>query len=71
MLFRSSINPAYDYGHGEFANGGVDERAAIYRRCERDGVGISVMKPFSGGQLHGKPSPRSQLHGKIRHSSWP
>ena len=49
LLF--SINPAYDYGHGEFANGGVDERAAIYRRCERDGVGISVMKPFSGGQL--------------------
>ena len=49
LLF--SINPAYDYGHGEFANGGVDERTAIYRRCERDGVGISVMKPFSGGQL--------------------
>lgn len=49
LLF--SINPAYDYGHGEFANGSVDERAAVYRRCERDGVGISVMKPFSGGQL--------------------
>ena len=49
LLF--SINPAYDYGHGEFANGGVDERAVLYRRCERDGVGISVMKPFSGGQL--------------------
>ena len=49
LLF--SISPAYDYGHGEFANGGVDERAAIYRRCERDSVGISVMKPFSGGQL--------------------
>lgn len=49
LLF--SINPAYDYGHGEFANGGVDERSAVYHRCERDGVGISVMKPFSGGQL--------------------
>ena len=49
LLF--SVNPAYDYGHGEFANGGVDERAEIYRRCERDGIGISVMKPFSGGQL--------------------
>jgi hypothetical protein len=50
-MLMFSINPAYDYGHGEFANGGVDERAAVYRRCEKDGIGISVMKPFSGGQL--------------------
>ena len=50
-MLMFSVNPAYDYGHGEYANGGVDERNAIYRRCERDGVGISVMKPFSGGQL--------------------
>ena len=50
-MLMFSINPAYDYGHGEFANGGVDERAEMYRRCERDGIGISVMKPFSGGQL--------------------
>ena len=50
-MLMFSINPAYDYGHGEFANGGVDERNAVYRRCERDGIGISVMKPFSGGQL--------------------
>ena len=46
-----SLNPGYDWHHGEYAYGGVDERAAIYRRCERDGIGISVMKPFSGGQL--------------------
>ena len=46
-----SINPAYDYRHGEFAIGGVDERQALYRRCEAEGVGISVMKAFSGGQL--------------------
>ncbi len=46
-----SINPAYDYGEGEFANGSVNEREAIYQRCEREGVAISVMKPFSGGQL--------------------
>lgn len=46
-----SVNPAYDYGKGEYANGGVDERAAVYRRCEKEGVGITVMKPFSGGQL--------------------
>ena len=46
-----SINPAYDYRHGEFAIGEVDERQALYRRCEAEGVGISVMKAFSGGQL--------------------
>ena len=49
MMF--SINPGYDYREGEFAKGSVDERAALYRRCEREDVGISVMKPFSGGQL--------------------
>ncbi len=50
-MLMFSVNPAYDYGHGEFANGGVEERTAVYRRCELDGIGISVMKPFSGGQL--------------------
>ena len=24
---------------------------ALYRRCEAEGVGISVMKAFAGGQL--------------------
>lgn len=46
-----SINPAYDYHHGDYANGSAEERAALYRRCEAEGIGISVMKPFSGGQL--------------------
>ena len=50
-MLMFSINPAYDYGEGDYANGSVDERAALYRRCEKEGVGISVMKPFSGGQL--------------------
>ena len=50
-MLMFSVNPAYDYGHGEYANGGVEERTAVYRRCEAEGVGISVMKPFSGGQL--------------------
>ena len=50
-MLMFSVNPAYDYGQGEYANGSVDERSAIYRRCEAEGVGISVMKPFSGGQL--------------------
>lgn len=53
-----SINPSYDYRHGEYAIGSVDERMALYRRCESEGVGISVMKAFSGGQLlDAKTSP--------------
>lgn len=50
-MLMFSVNPAYDYGHGEYANGEVDERAAVFQRCETEGIGISVMKPFSGGQL--------------------
>ncbi len=50
-MLMFSINPAYDYNHGDYAFGGVSERADVYKRCEKMGVGISVMKPFSGGQL--------------------
>ena len=50
-MLMFSVNPAYDYGEGEYAYGNVDERSAVYRRCEAEGVGITVMKPFSGGQL--------------------
>lgn len=46
-----SINPGYDYHHGDYAKGNTDERMKLYRRCEAEGIGISVMKPFSGGQL--------------------
>ena len=46
-----SINAGYDYQQGEYARGSGKERMELYRRCEREGVGISVMKPFSGGQL--------------------
>ena len=46
-----SVNAAYDYQHGEFANGSASERIALYRRCKAAGIGISVMKPFSGRQL--------------------
>ena len=46
-----SINAAYDYQHGDYANGSAGERMALYRRCEAEGVGISVMKPFAGGKL--------------------
>ncbi len=46
-----SINPLYDYGQGDYAFGGSEERQELYRRCEKEGVGIVVMKPFCGGQL--------------------
>lgn len=57
MMF--SINPSYDCGGADqvdFNNdvypvGSVRERMDLYRRCEKEGVGIAVMKPFSGGQL--------------------
>ena len=50
-LIMFSINPAYDYRIGKWAFGEVDERTALYHRCQKEGVGISVMKPFSKGQL--------------------
>lgn len=57
-MLMFSINPGYDYRHGEYAFGGVDERMNLYRRCEAESVGISVMKAFSGGQLlSAKTSP--------------
>ena len=49
MMF--SINPMYDYGQGDYAIGKGNERYELYRRCEKEGVGISVMKPFNAGQL--------------------
>lgn len=57
-MLMFSINPGYDYQHGEFAKGSASERMALYKRCESEGIGISVMKPFSGGQLlDAKTSP--------------
>ena len=51
-LMMFSINPAYDLEKGdELGIGSVSERAALFRRCESLGVGISVMKPFHGGKL--------------------
>ena len=56
MMF--SINPMYDYGQGDYAIGDGNERYELYRRCEKEGVGISVMKPFNAGQLlDAKKSP--------------
>ena len=66
-MLMFSINPAYDYKKGTYGIGSVDERMSLYRRCEKEGVGISVMKSFSGGQLldektspFGKALTRSQ-----------
>ncbi len=50
-MLMFSINPVYDYGKGDFGFGENTERYDLYRRCQREGVGISVMKPFCGGQL--------------------
>ncbi len=50
MMF--SINPAYDFEKGdEYGIGSVRERRELFCRCQREGVGISVMKPFFAGQL--------------------
>ena len=50
MMF--SINPAYDFEKGdEYGIGSVKERFDLFKRCEIEGVGISVMKPFFAGQL--------------------
>ena len=50
-ILMFSVNPGYDCGEGEYARGETAERQRIYERCEKDGIGITVMKPFSGGQL--------------------
>ena len=50
MMF--SINPAYDFEKGDdYGIGSVGERFALFQRCHKEGVGISVMKPFFAGQL--------------------
>lgn len=47
-----SLNPMYDYtDESEYGRGEASERNALYQEFVRAGVGISVMKPFAGGQL--------------------
>lgn len=50
-LFMFSLNPAYDFAKGAYAYGSIDDRATLYAEAQRLGVGITVMKPFAGGQL--------------------
>lgn len=60
MMF--SLNPAYNLECGdEYGIGTANERAALLRRVQTKGVGVSVMKPFHGGQLlSAKTSPFRQ-----------
>ena len=59
-----SVNPAFDMvpatenlddyfaeTYDEALGGIVPERAALYRICEQNGVGITVMKGYAGGRL--------------------
>ncbi len=60
-MLMFSINPMYDYGQGDYSIGSNSERYALYSRCAKEGVGISVMKPFNAGQLlDAKQSPFRQ-----------
>ena len=66
-MLMFSINPGYDYQQGEYAAGSAAQRLALYRRCEAEGVGISVMKPYSGGQLLGdRTSPFGKALSKVQ-----
>ena len=66
-MLMFSVNPLYDDGLGEYARGNRDERNALYLRCEKENVGISCMKPFSGGQLlDAAKSPYSKALSKVQ-----
>lgn len=54
-----SLNPMYDFtDESAYGKGGADDRRALYHEFELAGVGISVMRPFAGGQLlDAKASP--------------
>ncbi len=57
-LFMFSLNAAYDFEPSRGKLALSDERAELYRECEKRGVGITVMKPYNGGQLlNAKTSP--------------
>ena len=51
-LAMFSLNPLYDYtDESECGRGEAGDRMALLCEFERAGVGVSVMKPFAGGQL--------------------
>ena len=59
-LFMFSINPFYDFEIGNYANGNAAERAKFYRECKSAELGITVMKPYAGGQLLDGARSRSE-----------
>ncbi len=62
-----SINPAYDYQLGGYANGNTRERNRMYQRIQEAGVGLMAMKPFCGGRLLEKQySPFSVEFNRIQ-----
>lgn len=50
-LFMLIVNAAYDFEplHGKLAL--YNKRTELYRECQKRGIGITVMKPYGGGQL--------------------
>ncbi len=68
-LMMFSINPAYDFEQGdEYGIGTASERAELFRRCQANGVAISVMKPFHGGKLlseEASPFKKAMTHSQL------
>lgn len=57
-LFMFSLNAAYDFEPSGDKLTLSHERMELYRECEKRGIGITVMKPYGGGQLlNAKTSP--------------
>lgn len=51
-LAMFSLNPMYDYtDESAYGKGEAADRMELLREFERAGIGVSVMKPFAGGQL--------------------
>ena len=57
-----SINPAYDYQKGSYGIGSVEDRLALYQRCEKEQVGITVMKPLAAASCWIARCPRLARH---------
>lgn len=56
--FMFSINAAYDFEPSRGKLALSHERMELYRECEKRNIGITVMKPYGGGQLlNAKTSP--------------
>lgn len=57
-VFMLSLNAAYDFEPSKGKLALSHEHMELYRECEKQGIGITVMKPYAGGQLlNAKTSP--------------